>query len=64
MPPFFLFELFLEAKAEILENFSLVFWEIWRQQKDILQLTNLYKSELFQILLKHDACTYRAWYLS
>ena len=38
----FLFDLFLEARAEILENFLLIFWKIWRHQKDILKLTDLY----------------------
>ena len=37
----FLFDLFLEAKAEILEKISLVFWEIWRHQNDILKLTDI-----------------------
>ena len=39
---FFYFYLFLEAKAEILEKISLVFWDIWRHQKDIFELTVLY----------------------
>ena len=43
MPLFFWFDLFLEARAEILEKISLVFWKIWRHQKDILKLTDLYK---------------------
>ena len=43
MPLFFWFDLFLEARAEILENFSLIFWEIWKHQKDILKLTDLYE---------------------
>ena len=38
---FFWFDLFLEASAEILEKNSLVFLEIWRHQKDILELTDL-----------------------
>ena len=38
----FWFDLFLEARAEILEKISLVFWEIWRHQKDILKLSDLY----------------------
>ena len=42
MPLFFWFDLFLEARAEILEKISLVFWEIWRNQKDILKLTDIY----------------------
>ena len=41
MPLFFWFDLFFEARAEILEEISLVFWEIWRHQKDILKLTDL-----------------------
>ena len=36
MPLFFLFDLNLEARAEILEKILLFFWEIWRHQKDIL----------------------------
>ena len=35
------FNLFLEARAEILENISLFFWKIWRHQKDILKLIDL-----------------------
>ena len=31
----FLFDLFLEARAEILTKISLFFWSIWRHQKDI-----------------------------
>ena len=64
MPLFFWFDLFLEARAEILEKVSLVFWEIWRHQKDILKLTDPLQNlelmqentkvcvELFQQLLK------------
>ena len=37
----FWFDLFLEARTEILENISLVFWKIWRHQKDSLRLTDL-----------------------
>ena len=37
----FWFDLFLEAMAEILEKISLVFWKIWRHQKDISKLTDL-----------------------
>ena len=44
MPLFFWFDHFLEAKAEILEKI-VVFWEIWRHQKDILKLTDLYLLE-------------------
>ena len=33
----------LEARAEFLEKISWVFWEIWRHQKDILKLTDLYR---------------------
>ena len=42
MPLFFWFDIFLEARAEILEKNSLVFWSKRWQQKDILKLTNLY----------------------
>ena len=31
----------LEARAEILETISLIFWGIWRHQEDILKLTDL-----------------------
>ena len=41
------FDLFLEARAEILTKISLVFWEIWRHQKEILKLTDL-SAELAQ----------------
>ena len=37
----FLFDPFLETRAEILEKISLMFWKIWRHQKDILKLTDL-----------------------
>ena len=37
----FLFDLILEAKAEILEKFSLVFWKKFWHQKNILKLTDL-----------------------
>ena len=38
----FLSDLFLEARAEILEKIPFFFLEIWRHQKDILKLTDLY----------------------
>ena len=38
----FLFDLFLEARAEILEKNSLVFWKILRHKKEILKLTDLH----------------------
>ena len=38
---FFWFDIFLESRAEILEKISLVFWKIWRHQKDILKLNDL-----------------------
>ena len=38
----FWLDLFLEARAEILSKKLLVFWSIWRHQKDILKLTDLY----------------------
>ena len=41
----FLLGLFLEARAEIPEKISLVFWKIRRHQKDILKLTDLYSSQ-------------------
>ena len=46
VPLFFGFDLFLEARAEILETNLLVYWEIWRHQKDILKLTDLYQAFL------------------
>ena len=39
----FSFDLFLEARAEILTKILLVFWWIWLRQKDILKLTDLYE---------------------
>ena len=44
MPLFFWFDLFLEARAEILKKNSLVFWKKFWHQKDILKLTDLYQS--------------------
>ena len=41
VPLFFWFGLFLEARAEILTKILLVFWSIWRHQKDISKLTDL-----------------------
>ena len=41
VPLLFWLDLFLEARAEILEKISLVFWEIWRHRKDISKLTAL-----------------------
>ena len=38
---FFWYDLYLEARAEILEKITLAFWEIWRHQKEILKLTDL-----------------------
>ena len=35
----FWFDLFLEARAEILAKISLFFWSIWRHQEDISKLT-------------------------
>ena len=40
---FFLFDLFLETRAEILKKILLVFWSKLWNQKDILKLTDLYK---------------------
>ena len=42
VPLLFWFDLFLEARAEILEKNSLFFWKIWRHQKAILKLTDFY----------------------
>ena len=39
--PNFLFDLFLEARVEILKKISLVLWSIWRRQNNILKLTDL-----------------------
>ena len=41
VPLFFWFDLFLEARAEILEKISLVFLSKRWHQKDILKLTDL-----------------------
>ena len=45
--------------AEILEKISLVFWEIWRHQRDILKLTDIYfgwvQQHLKALLLKIKA---------
>ena len=41
VPLFFLFNLLLEARAEILEKIPLIFWKMWKNQKDILKLTEL-----------------------
>ena len=47
MPLFFWFGLILdailEARAEILEKISLLFWKKFWHNKDILKLTDLYK---------------------
>ena len=37
MPLFFGFDLFLEARADILEKNLLVFWKVWRHQKNFLK---------------------------
>ena len=41
----FLIDFFLEARAEILEKISLVFWKTFWHQKDILKLTDLYQCQ-------------------
>jgi hypothetical protein len=41
MPLFFWFDLFLEARAEILEKFSLVFLEDLKTPKEQFELTDL-----------------------
>ena len=46
MPLFFLFDLSLEARAEISEISSLVFWEKRLFHKDILKLSDLYLGEI------------------
>ena len=43
MPTFFWIDLFLEAREEIFTKNLLVFWSIWRHQKDILKLNDLYQ---------------------
>ena len=43
----FWFDLFLEASAEILTKIVLLFWSIWRHQKDISKLTDLYHKVYF-----------------
>ena len=47
----FWFDLFLEARAEILEKITLVFWEIWRHQTDILKLTDIYFKTIREIII-------------
>ena len=42
MPLFFLFDLSLEARAEISEIISLLFWDKRLFHKDILKLSDLY----------------------
>ena len=39
----FLFDFFLEARAEILEKFRWFFGKIWRHEEDISKSTDLYK---------------------
>ena len=46
-------DLFLEARAEILTNISLFFWSIWRHQKDISKLTDLYLKVFKFRFMKH-----------
>ena len=41
VPLFFWFDLFLEARAEILEKISVFFWLKRWHQKNILKLTDL-----------------------
>ena len=43
MPLFFWLDLFLEASAIIITKSLSRFWSIWRHQKDISKLTDLYK---------------------
>ena len=43
----FWYDLFLEARAENPEKCLLVFWEIWRHQKDISELTDLCSELLY-----------------
>ena len=50
-PLSFLFDLILEARAEILPTISLVFWYNWRHQKDISKLTDLYYAAKSQKVL-------------
>ena len=42
----FLFDFFLEDRAEILTKIPLNFWSIWRHQKDLSKLTHLYQGSL------------------
>ena len=55
MPLFFWFDLFLEARAEILEKIWLVFWKIWRHQKNILKLTDLPLNSFLPVLAVYFA---------
>ena len=45
---FFKFNLFLEARAEIFEKNSLVFWSKQRNPRDILKLTDLYTNKILK----------------
>ena len=45
MPLFFWFDLFLEARAEISEYFSLVLWEKRLFHKDIQKSSDLYAAD-------------------
>ena len=44
----FLYNQFLDSRAEILEIISLVFWKKSSFHKDIIKLTDLYLSSTFQ----------------
>ena len=44
MPLFFIWPI-LEARTEILQNFSFAFLEIWNQEKLLLRLTGFYYTE-------------------
>ena len=62
MPLFFWFDLFLEARTEILEKFLLVFWSKRWHQNDILKLTDLYLLLWHYILAFSETwTTFRPW---
>ena len=57
----FLIRFFAEARAEIFAKISLFFWSIWRHQKDILKLTDLYWSTIYDKHLLISSGHWRAY---
>ena len=60
MSLFFWFDLFLEARAEILKKISLVFWSKPWHQKDILKLTDLYLNhfKIYVFIIEYSLIKY------